>query len=62
MPADVLESLDVRPMTDVAEIVALALQPADAGTAAALADRQRKRRGPPCEAGFCVSAPLFSRT
>ncbi|TRW82417.1 endopeptidase La [Mycolicibacterium sp. 018/SC-01/001] len=36
VPAEVLEALDVRPMTDVAEIVALALEPAaDAVTAAA---------------------------
>jgi ATP-dependent Lon protease len=30
VPAEVLAALDVRPMTDVAEIVALALEPADA--------------------------------
>ena len=36
VPAEVLEALDVRPMTDVAEIVALALEPATtAATAAA---------------------------
>ncbi|WP_082753651.1 type I polyketide synthase [Mycobacterium sp. NAZ190054] len=36
VPADVLETLDVRPMTDVAEIVAQALVPAEqAGTVAA---------------------------
>ncbi|KKF01683.1 endopeptidase La [Mycolicibacterium obuense] len=36
VPAEVLDALDVRPMTDVAEIVALALEPAaDAVTAAA---------------------------
>jgi len=36
VPAEVLEALDVRPMTDVAEIVALALEPAtEAVTAAA---------------------------
>ncbi|KRE33199.1 Lon protease [Mycobacterium sp. Soil538] len=36
VPADVLEALEVRPMTDVAEIVALALEPAaEAVTAAA---------------------------
>lgn len=36
VPADVLEALDVRPMTDVAEIVAQALEPAaEAVTAAA---------------------------
>jgi ATP-dependent Lon protease len=36
VPADVLESLEVKPMTDVAEIVAQALEPAaDAATAAA---------------------------
>jgi ATP-dependent Lon protease len=29
VPADVLESLDVKPMTDVADIVAQALEPAD---------------------------------
>ncbi|MGK2867112.1 MAG: S16 family serine protease, partial [Mycobacterium sp.] len=28
VPAEVLQALDVRPMTDVAEIVALALEPA----------------------------------
>jgi ATP-dependent Lon protease len=36
VPADVLEALEVKPMTDVAEIVAQALQPAaEAGTVAA---------------------------
>ncbi|OJZ61225.1 endopeptidase La [Mycolicibacterium diernhoferi] len=36
VPAEVLEALDVRPMTDVAEIVALALEPAvEAATTAA---------------------------
>ncbi len=36
VPAEVLDALDVRPMTDVAEIVALALEPAmEAATAAA---------------------------
>jgi ATP-dependent Lon protease len=36
VPAEVLESLEVKPMTDVAEIVAQALEPADgAATAAA---------------------------
>ncbi|ORB29848.1 endopeptidase La [Mycolicibacterium parafortuitum] len=35
VPADVLEALDVRPMTDVAEIVAQALAPADAAVTAA---------------------------
>jgi ATP-dependent Lon protease len=33
VPAEVLEALDVRPMTDVAEIVALALESAEAATA-----------------------------
>lgn len=35
VPADVLESLDVRPMTDVAEIVAQALEPAEDATSVA---------------------------
>lgn len=35
VPADVLESLDVRPMTDVAEIVAQALVPAEDATSVA---------------------------
>jgi ATP-dependent Lon protease len=36
VPADVLEALDVRPMTDVADILALALEPAvEAATVAA---------------------------
>ena len=35
VPADVLEALDVKPMTDVAEIVAQALAPADAETTVA---------------------------
>jgi ATP-dependent Lon protease len=35
VPADVLESLEVKPMVDVADIVALALAPAEAETAAA---------------------------
>jgi ATP-dependent Lon protease len=36
VPAEVLEALEVRPMTDVAEIVALALEPvAEASTVAA---------------------------
>jgi ATP-dependent Lon protease len=35
VPADVLEALDVKPMTDVAEIVAQALEPAEVATAAA---------------------------
>ena len=36
VPAEVLEALDVKPMTDVAEIVAQALEPAqEAVTAAA---------------------------
>ncbi|WP_428339188.1 endopeptidase La [Mycobacterium sp.] len=35
VPAEVLEALDVKPMTDVAEIVALALEPADTAVAAA---------------------------
>ncbi|WNG85208.1 endopeptidase La [Mycobacterium sp. ITM-2016-00317] len=35
VPADVLETLDVRPMTDVAEIVAQALEPADEAVTAA---------------------------
>jgi ATP-dependent Lon protease len=35
VPAEVLEALDVRPMTDVAEIVALALEATEAATAAA---------------------------
>jgi ATP-dependent Lon protease len=35
VPADVLESLEVKPMTDVAEIVAQALEPAAVATAAA---------------------------
>jgi ATP-dependent Lon protease len=35
VPADVLESLEVKPMTDVAEIVALALEPAAEAAAAA---------------------------
>ncbi len=36
MPAEVLEALEVKPMTDVAEIVALALEPAaEAATVAA---------------------------
>ncbi len=38
VPADVLEALDVKPMTDVADIIALALEPAsDTGTAATTA-------------------------
>src|SRR5207248_10830566 len=35
VPAEVLESLEVKPMTDVAEIVALALQPADSAATVA---------------------------
>jgi ATP-dependent Lon protease len=35
VPAGVLEALDVKPMTDVADIIAQALETADAGTAAA---------------------------
>ncbi|ULE32395.1 endopeptidase La [Mycobacterium sp. IDR2000157661] len=35
VPADVLDALEVKPMTDVAEIVAQALQPSEAVTAAA---------------------------
>ncbi|OBK10328.1 endopeptidase La [Mycobacterium asiaticum] len=35
VPAEVLEALTVKPMTDVAEIVALALEPAEVATAAA---------------------------
>jgi len=35
VPADVLESLDVKPMTDVADIVAQALEPADSPATAA---------------------------
>ena len=35
VPADVLEALDVKPMTDVADIIAQALVPADAETTAA---------------------------
>jgi ATP-dependent Lon protease len=35
VPSDVLDSLVVKPMTDVAEIVAQALEPADAATVAA---------------------------
>lgn len=36
VPADVLDALDVRPMTDVADIIAAALEPAhEASTAAA---------------------------
>ncbi len=35
VPAEVLEALDVRPMTDVADIVAQALEPAEVATAAA---------------------------
>jgi ATP-dependent Lon protease len=36
VPAEVLEALEVKPMTDVAEIVALALEPvAEAATVAA---------------------------
>ncbi len=34
VPAEVLEALDVRPMTDVADILALALEPAEAAAAA----------------------------
>ncbi|OZF36274.1 endopeptidase La [Rhodococcus sp. 14-2483-1-2] len=34
VPAEVLEALDVRPMTDVADILALALEPAEATAAA----------------------------
>jgi ATP-dependent Lon protease len=37
VPADVLESLEVRPMTDVADIVAQALEPAAGDTATAAA-------------------------
>ncbi len=35
VPAEVLEAIDVRPMTDVAELVALALEPQDAAVASA---------------------------
>jgi len=35
VPAEVLEAVDVKPMTDVAEIVALALEPASQGVTAA---------------------------
>ena len=34
VPAEVLEALDVRPMSDVADILALALEPAEATAAA----------------------------
>ncbi|MCF6389189.1 endopeptidase La [Mycobacterium sp. MBM] len=37
VPAEVLDALQVRPMTDVAEIVALALEPAAAATTATVA-------------------------
>ena len=43
VPADVLEALEVRPMTDVADIVAQALEPA-AGDTAAAATPDRGRR------------------
>jgi ATP-dependent Lon protease len=35
VPAEVLEALDVKPMTDVAEIVVQALEPASQGVTAA---------------------------
>jgi ATP-dependent Lon protease len=35
VPAEVLDALDVKPMTDVAEIVAQALEPAKVAAAAA---------------------------
>ena len=35
VPAEVLEALDVRPMTDVADIVALALEPVQESVTAA---------------------------
>jgi ATP-dependent Lon protease len=35
VPAEVLEALDVKPMTDVAEIVALALEPVSESVTAA---------------------------
>jgi ATP-dependent Lon protease len=35
VPTEVLDALDVKPMTDVAEIVAQALEPVEVGVAAA---------------------------
>ena len=65
VPAEVLEALDVRPMTDVAEIVAQALEPArrrDGRRRITPTANRRKGRRFGAKPGVLASAPLFSRT